>query len=161
MIPRRIVTVLWSISAVASLGAAGRYLAVRAELLADGSRFKAPTLVRIPESPDSEDLNAAAAAAGRASPFRSDRAPADNAAAAVGPPPSAEQVLLPGTQISLRGILGGPPWTAVLQGIPGTSNTAVMRLGDTLSGFTLARVRRDTVVVRGLGRVFTLTLRTR
>jgi hypothetical protein len=64
----------------------------------------------------------------------------------------------PKPALVLRGVLGGPPWTAVVEGIPGQSGTTVVRPGDVLSGLTIRSVQRAVVVVRGMDTTWTLTL---
>lgn len=86
-------------------------------------------------------------------PFRLDREPnplrydPDNPHAvqsgAAAPPPQRPALLL-------RAIVGGPPWEALLEGIPGRSGPALVRPGDTLGDLVIRSVFRDTVVVAGL-----------
>lgn len=63
--------------------------------------------------------------------------------------------------ITLRGLLGGPPWIAVVQGLPGIPGPVVLRSGDTLAGFSIVRAGRDSVVLSGNGTSLTLSLGTR
>lgn len=60
--------------------------------------------------------------------------------------------------LSLLGIVGGPPWSAIVAGVPGRDGAVVMRLADTLSGLRIATIRRDTVVVRSRDTTWTLSL---
>lgn len=50
-------------------------------------------------------------------------------------------------RLILRGILGGPPWTALIEGFPGRQGATVVREGDLISGFTIETIRRESVVV--------------
>jgi hypothetical protein len=61
-------------------------------------------------------------------------------------------------RLVLRGVLGGPPWDAVIEGIPGREGAVVMRAGQTLAGVTVRAVHRDTVLARGFDTTWTLTL---
>jgi len=86
-------------------------------------------------------------------PFRLDREPnplrydPDNPhvmqSGAAAPPPQRPTLLL-------RAIVGGPPWEALLEGIPGRSGPSLVRPGDTLGDLVIRSVFRDTVVVAGL-----------
>ena len=71
------------------------------------------------------------------------------------PPPPA----LPKPALTLAGILGGPPWQAILEGIPGRDGPLVVRAGDRVGELTVRSVRRDTVVIAGLDTVWKLTVR--
>ncbi len=110
------------------------------------------------------------AAAGRAvvggNPFRLDRAPAPigfNQPAAPGmmpgmggpyvPPPP------PRPQLAVTGIVG-PPWQALLEGVPGREGTAVVvRRGDVLGDLRIRDVTRTTVVVSAPDTTWRLTVR--
>lgn len=52
-------------------------------------------------------------------------------------------------QFVLRAIVGGPPWHAVVDGIPGQSPGTVVRPGAQFDKITVRSVTRDSVVVRG------------
>ena len=108
------------------------------------------------------------AAAGRAvtggNPFRLDRAPAPIGfnqppgmmpgmpGPYVPPPP-------PRPQLSVTGIVG-PPWQAVLEGVPGREGTGVVvRRGDVLGDLRIRDVTRTTVVVSAPDTTWRLTVR--
>jgi hypothetical protein len=59
----------------------------------------------------------------------------------------------------LRGIIGGPPWSAILEGIPGREGSVVLRRGDTIAALRVRAVRRDTVVVEGADTTWRLTVK--
>ena len=101
-----------------------------------------------------DSLRSAAAEAALSRAFVSERASAPRAtqAARVPAPPASS-----GTQPVLRGILGGPPWSAIIAGLPALPGAVVMRPGDTVAGFTVVRMARDTVVLRGGGRSWFVT----
>ena len=67
-------------------------------------------------------------------------------------PPSSKPRLV------LRGVLGGPPWDAIIEGIPGREGSVVLRAGQSLGGVTVRAARRDTVWARGFDTTWTLTL---
>lgn len=47
----------------------------------------------------------------------------------------------------VRGLVGGPPWTVILEGVPGAEAGVVMSPGDSIGGVRLVRVSADTVFV--------------
>ena len=61
-------------------------------------------------------------------------------------------------KLILRGVLGGPPWDALIDGVPGHDGALVVRVGQTVAGFTVRAVRRDTVFIRGFDTTWALTL---
>lgn len=90
--------------------------------------------------------------------FRPDRSrPADEVTVTQtqGPPPPPTP---PKAVLRLRGLVGGPPWDALIEGIPGHEGAVVARVGQTLSGITIRAVRRDTVFVQGMDTTWKLTL---
>ncbi len=56
----------------------------------------------------------------------------------------------------VRGIVGGPPWTALVDGLPGSSLTLAVAAGDTSDTWRVLAVARDSIVVRTAGSVVTL-----
>lgn len=82
-------------------------------------------------------------------PFRASRAPSrvellDGEA----PPPTSEVSVRP--ILRLVGIVGGPPWSALLEGIPGRDGTTLVAANDTTGGLLISAV--DSVQVRVVGR---------
>jgi hypothetical protein len=61
--------------------------------------------------------------------------------------------------LALVGIVGGPPWTAVIEGIPGREGGVLLRAGEEVGGLRLADVRGDTVRLSGHDTTWTLTPR--
>lgn len=60
-------------------------------------------------------------------------------------------------QLRLNGILGGPPWSAVITGFPSHPGAVLVSPGDTVNGFVLVRVVRDTALLRANGRIHPVT----
>jgi len=58
----------------------------------------------------------------------------------------------------LSGVFG-PPWQAVLEGIPGKQGSVVVRVGDVFGELRIRSIRRDTVVVQGADTTWKLTVR--
>jgi hypothetical protein len=92
-------------------------------------------------------------------PFRVDHRPA---AVAFGEPAPSVTPAAPAPSplrtLALRGVVGGPPWQAVLAGVPNRNGNVVVREGDTLAGLRVVRTRRGSVVLQGRDTVLTLTL---
>lgn len=61
-------------------------------------------------------------------------------------------------RLVLRGVLGGPPWDALIDGIPGRDGAVVLRVGQTVAGVTIRAIRRDTVFARAFDTTWALTL---
>lgn len=54
-----------------------------------------------------------------------------------------------GLELILAGVLGGPPWQAVLKGVPGRPGSVVVREGESIDDLLIASVTKDSVVVSG------------
>ena len=97
-------------------------------------------------------------------PFRPDHHPAavpyrpelssDGASSAPLPPPKA-----PKPRLAVAGIVGGPPWSALLDSVPGREGSVLVRKGDTLGGLRVRSVGRDTVIIQGADTVWKLIVR--
>ena len=61
----------------------------------------------------------------------------------------------------LRAIVGGPPWQAVIDGIPGQPAGTIVRTGTTFDKLTVGPITRDSVIIKGLDTVWTLSFRGR
>jgi hypothetical protein len=113
-----------------------------------------------------ERLAAAARSVVGANPFRLDRAPAPigfNQPADPGMMPGGMPVYVPPPpprpQLAVVGIVG-PPWQALLEGVPGREGTAVaVKRGDVLGDLRIRDVTRTTVVVSAPDTTWRLTIR--
>lgn len=111
---------------------------------------------------ESESLDAAVEVTVESNPFRLDRRPAqvaydpelEGAAPAPPPPPPA-----PKPSLSLAGIIGGPPWEALIDGIPGREGSVLVRGGQTVGELHVRSVNAGKAVIEGADTVWTLTLR--
>jgi len=112
---------------------------------------------------DGDSLAVAAAATIEHDPFRLANAPAqvrydprveEGGAAAMAMPLPAQRPTL-----ALRAIVGGPPWQAVVDGIPGQPPGTIVRAGSTFDKLAITSVTRDQVVVRGADTTWTLVFR--
>lgn len=98
---------------------------------------------------DEDTLTAAAERTVQSDPFRADRHPASVPFSMT--PAGSSAPLIPAgppLRIALRGTIGGPPWRAILSGIPGHDGTVLLSPGDSLGGILVRRVTRDSAVVR-------------
>jgi len=92
-------------------------------------------------------------------PFRPQRHPSpvsfrpDSDAVAQRPPAS------PNPTLVLAGIVGGPPWEALLEGLPGRDGAVLVRRGDTFGALRIGGISRDTAFVFGADTVWRLGLK--
>ena len=129
---------------------------------ASGEPARAEAPVPALARPEVDTLYAAVDEATAGNLFRPDRAPADTVPAAPAPsappgPPTPPAP--PKPALLLRGVLGGPPWDALVEGFPGKRGSVVVRAGDVIAGLTVRAVRKDTVIVQGADTTWTLTMR--
>jgi hypothetical protein len=80
-------------------------------------------------------------------------------AAQGGAPMSATPVVRP--TLVLKAIIGGPPWQAVIDGIPGQPAGAVASSGTRFDKLVVRSVSRDSVVVQGPDTAWTLSFKGR
>ena len=93
-------------------------------------------------------------------PFRLERRPTD---VRYDPwpaqPPPAPPPAPPRPALALAGILGGPPWNALIEGIPGREGGVLLAVGDSAGGIRFMALRGDTVLLAGFDTTWTLTAR--
>jgi len=159
---RRLERRLWSATALI-LAFTGRevVLANRNDVVATGVGGLALGHRAIPKMAefDSDSLDSATSHAVARDPFRVDRKPATVAFAiaptgVAGPPVPAAPIV----RIVLHGTIGGPPWRAIISGIPGRDGTIVVSSGDTLGTVSIRRVNKDGVTVSVRDSTWTVTL---
>lgn len=86
----------------------------------------------------------------RRNPFRINRSPGavrigDNATGAVAP--ARQFSVVPARPaLVIRAIVGGPPWSAVVDGLPNGTPVTVVREGDAFADLRIGTITRDTVV---------------
>ncbi len=59
----------------------------------------------------------------------------------------------------LAGIVGGPPWAAIIEGFPGREGAVVVHGGDTLAGLRIRDVRSDRAIVSSPDTTWVLTIK--
>jgi len=99
---------------------------------------------------DTVGLADAAAAIRDRDPFRSERKPTRLRFNPWQPAVAATQSPAPTRPaLSLAGVLGGPPWNALIQGIPGREGGVVLGVGEAAGGIRLTKIHGDTAFVSG------------
>lgn len=119
---------------------------------------------REPSDPDTATLASAAGAVVANDVFRLDRKPSSVAfqrvVAGIEPVPLPPVAAAPPRpMLVLSGIVGGPPWEALLDGVPGREGSVLVRAGDVLGSLTIRSIGRDTLIVRGTDTTWVLTLK--
>jgi hypothetical protein len=157
---RRVELVLWALALPLAGTAGGRARFERVDAHAAPAWTTAPPVVR--RAP-ADSLAAGSSIIVERDLFRLDRRPSPVAytpAAADAPPRPPHP---PKPALVITGIVGGPPWEALLEGIPGRAEAAVVRrgdvFGDSTARLTIKRVGRDTVIVVGMDTTWALTVR--
>ena len=64
----------------------------------------------------------------------------------------------PKPRLSLNGLVGGPPWEAIVEGLPGHEGSYVVRAGDSVGGLKIRSVRHDGATIRGMDTTWVLKL---
>jgi hypothetical protein len=111
----------------------------------------------LPEPYDEDSLDLAFERLVHGDPFRLSRQPSEI-------PYSAEALAAPAAApkfapaLVLRGIVGGPPWQAVIDGIPDLPAGTVVTSGSTFGQLTIRLVTRDSVFVQTPDTAWYLTL---
>lgn len=91
-------------------------------------------------------------------PFRLDRRPASVPFGAEEPSPVAEPPRPARPALQLSGV-SGPPWQAVLEGLPGHEGGVVAREGDRFADLHVRLVRADSVIVDARDTTWVLRVR--
>jgi hypothetical protein len=106
---------------------------------------------------DGELLADAAERAADRNLFRDDRGRTEVAESPEPVTPSKPAIAIPA--LTLRGIVGGPPWNAIIDGLPGRPSGTVVRDGESVAGFSFHVTARDAVLIRGADTSWILTFR--
>jgi len=154
----RIVMALWAMS-VTLLGIAGLGAWRSVHAGGDGAPAAAPDTPRTARRPafDAEDPKYVT----DHDPFRLARHPASvpyrPELEGVSPPPPAPKP--PHPTLALGGILGGPPWEALLDGVPGHDGSMVVKQGQVIGELRIRAVTHDSVIVQGADTTWRLGIR--
>lgn len=149
---------MWVIAVTALLLAAVEWRSGRLQPVA-----ATPVVVPAPASPRSlpaDSLARSASYIAENDPFRTSRQPPSipysPSLEGLAPAPLARA---PRPNLILRGIVGGPPWSAIIEGVPGRTGAALLRRGDSLGDLVVRLVTRDTVIIKGADTTWRLTVR--
>jgi hypothetical protein len=106
-------------------------------------------------------LDSAAKAIARSDPFRLERRPSSVAYGSEqeGVPVAPAPPKPPKPSLALAGIVGGPPWAALIDGVPGRSGSVVVHAGDTLAGLRVRSLGPNGITITGLDTTWKLTLK--
>jgi hypothetical protein len=158
MIGRRVELGLWIVAISLTVVAGVRARHVGTISPASVSQSALPALpAEMRERP--EILVAAAEGVVANDPFRLDRRPSPvsyspTTESAPAPPPRP-----PRPALAVTGIVGGPPWEALLEGLPGREGSVLVRRGDTVSGLRIRSITKDTVRISGMDTTWKLAVR--
>lgn len=101
-----------------------------------------------------DSVNDLLAGALRHSPFRLAGTEVPPAVVVAPPTPAAGSA----PSIVVKAIVGGPPWQAVIQGLPGTTEERVVRAGDRVSEISILTIASESVVLRWNDSTWTVRL---
>lgn len=149
---------LWSASVLAIAAAV---LVLRAERLpATAVVTPLPQAAAAPRPFEADSIARASEYTVANDPFRLSRHPAavaySPALEGLAPSPQARP---PRPNFVLRGIVGGPPWSAIIDGIPGREGSVLLRRGDSVAAFVIRAVGRDSVIIKGADTTWQLTVK--
>ncbi len=124
-----------------------------------GSRGDGDAAIAVVAMFDGDLLDSVTARVIAHDPFRLDRKPT-NVAYTTTPVGIVAPIVAaaPAIHIVLQGTIGGPPWHAIISGVPGREGTIVVSAGDTLGGVAIRRVSRDGVTVRVKDSTWTVSM---
>ena len=93
-------------------------------------------------------------------PFRIANRPSQVRYGSASPAPIAGQLASmhdPRPTMTVRAIAGGPPWHALIDGMPGRTHLTLVAPGTTVDKLTVRRITLDSVVIRGTDTTWVLT----
>lgn len=61
--------------------------------------------------------------------------------------------------LTLRAIIGGPPWQGVIDGVPGHGEGLIVRPGDRIERLLVRSIGKDTVIIQAPDTTYRLTLK--
>jgi len=157
---KRLELALWTGTIVIVVTGFVHWRAAAAPTLAPVVGFSVGSARDISKWPRTE-LVAASGIISGGNPFRIDRKPSSVIFGATAPASFGTYVppKPPTAPLKVSGIIGGPPWAAVVEGFPGREGGVLVRGGDVINSFKIHRVGRDTVVVIGTDTTWKLTVR--
>ncbi|MFN2399093.1 MAG: hypothetical protein ABR543_10720 [Gemmatimonadaceae bacterium] len=154
---------LWSISLICSAGAIARWHHIGSSPPVGVTSTAALQAVREVRPIHLETLVVRAALIRDRNLFRFDRRPATVAFVpavermALPPPAVVAQPVRPALAVS--GIIGGPPWQALIDGIPGREGHVLAYDGAVFGEIRIRKITRDSVVITGSDTTWRLALK--
>jgi hypothetical protein len=115
------------------------------------------SIVTAPTLPDADSLGDAAATIVANDPFRLSNKPA--ALRFLSATASAPVAVPTMPQLTLKAIIGGPPWSAVVEGLPGDAGGVVVTAGLAFDRIHVKRITRESVVMQAPDTTWTLTMK--
>jgi hypothetical protein len=111
--------------------------------------------------PTPRALDSATKAIVASDPFRLERRPSSVAYGSQpeGAPVAPPQPKPPKPGLALAGVVGGPPWVALLDGVPGKSGSVLVHAGDTLAGLRVRSLGPNGITITGFDTTWKLTLK--
>jgi hypothetical protein len=108
-----------------------------------------------------DSLMDVAAAITAADPFRLDRHPSTVAyrPELEGVPPAPPPPVPPKPALTLAGLVGGPTWAALVDGIPGRDGSTLVHVGDVVGALRVRNVSPAGVTISGMDTTWHLTLK--
>lgn len=151
---------LWALALLAAAGGWRRWRAAAVRPSAAAAALIPPSAPAGAPLP-ADTLAAATRLVAAYDPFRLDRVPAPIAAVpsavpGAPPPPPPPPKLRP--PLAVSGIVG-PPWQAILEGVPDHPGSTVVKRGDVLGQLRVRSIDRTLVVVQGPDTTWRLTTR--
>lgn len=156
---RRLEATLWLLALTLVCWSAFRGSRLRPA--AQATAVTLPGAAAIPAAFPLERLFVAATTAAETDPFRLERHPSavPYKPGFEGAPPPPPPPRPPRPNLALSGTIGGPPWAALIEGMPGREGSILVRQGDLLGDFRIALVTRDSVIVEGADTTWNLKLK--
>jgi hypothetical protein len=107
---------------------------------------------------DTRSVRSAAIELQNRNPFRMERSPTSTRFGSMEVAPAADvaEAHVSRPNLVLAGVIGGPPWFALVEGIPGREAGVALMQGEEVNGFRLVRLRGDTAVLSGLNTTWVL-----
>lgn len=156
---RTIERILWTTAALAAAWAIVGWRSATPDLEETVSSI--PAHVAAPRVPDVTAPRTASELIVGSDPFRLDRRPSPIAyqRELTGAPQIAAPMISFRPPLTVSGFIGGPPWEALVEGVPGKEGSTLVRAGDKLGDLRVRAVKRDTVIIQGPDTTWKLTLR--
>lgn len=151
---RRLDQILWGLTGAVLLG--GALLAGTTARSLRTAAWALPAADGAP-SPERSNTGDLARQISLGDPFRFDRRPS---LVPFGTAPTEQSVVARYTARApeVSGIVG-PPWRAALEGVPGREGGVLVGVGDTLAGWRVVALRRDTIVIQAKDTTWRLAVR--